>query len=319
MNAYKKATFFERLAAFIIDSIILIVLYMLLSNILKLSEEFNILEYLIAPLYGSLFVWRAGATPGKMLLRLKVVTASYKKVGLGHALLRETIGKWIYGLILSLGYLWMLIDKNNQTWHDKIANTLVVKLDKSGKLIPAGGSETVAKSRKIMFWVILLLNPISLATYFLFIYLFLFRPFQIAGQAMYPTLQEKEYYLTNVIGVKINPPQRNELIIFGSPDYPEKKFIKRVIGVAGDRIMLKDGNVYLNGQLLDESSYLPQDVRTYGGSFIREAQEITVPQNSYFLLGDNRPFSSDSREWGFVPKENTISKVMFCYWNCHKK
>jgi signal peptidase I len=319
-TAYKKASFLERLAAFIIDVIILAILQLALTIVLRLFNfQYKIFDLILFSLYDILFIWIAGATPGKMLLKLKVVNTSYKRVNLVQAFLRETIGRFISGILFTIGYLWMLIDKNKQTWHDKIATTLVVRLDKNGNLIPAGASETISKSRRAIIWLVIFLNPLSLATCFLIIYIFLFRPFQMTGESMYPAIQNKEYMATNIIGLKLSPPQRGEIIIFKAPTDPEKDYVKRVIGIPRDTVVLRDGFVYLNNTKLDESAYLGPDVRTYGGNFMNEATPVTVPPNEYLVLGDNRPFSSDSREWGFLPRKNIISKVAFCYWACPKK
>lgn len=148
-------------------------------------------------------------------------------------------------------------------------------------------------------------------------YVFFFRPFAINGDAMHPTLKDKEYVLTNLINLRFANPSRKDIVVFVAPPDPKKDFIKRVIGLPGDTVMLQNGRVYLNGQLQNESKYLNSDVKTYGGDFLKDNQTITVPQDQYFVLGDNRQYSSDSREWGFVPAKNIIGTVMFCYWNCH--
>jgi signal peptidase I len=160
------------------------------------------------------------------------------------------------------------------------------------------------------------------AAVFLIIYAFLFRPFNVDGQSMYPTFHNGEYVLTNLIGFEdfkiyranFGTLKLGDVIVFVAPPDPTKDFIKRVIGVPGDTIMLKDGSVYLNGNLLDESAYLTSDVKTYEGAFLHEGQTITVPANEYFVMGDNRPESSDSRTWGFVPRNNVVGKSMFVYW-----
>ena len=152
------------------------------------------------------------------------------------------------------------------------------------------------------------------AAIFVVIYAFLFRPFQVNGQSMYPNYHNGEYILTNLVGMHIGDLKRGEVVVFEAPTDKEKDFIKRVIGIPGDTIMVKEGFVFVNGIKLDESGYLPADYKTYGGSFLAEGQEATVTPNSYFVLGDNRNFSSDSREWGFVPKEKLIGKSFFVYW-----
>lgn len=152
------------------------------------------------------------------------------------------------------------------------------------------------------------------ASVFLVIYIFLARPFQVTGASMDPTYKNGEYVLTNLIGMRIGLPKHGDVIVFKAPIDDEKDFIKRVIGIPGDRVMLKEGFVYRNGEKLDESSYLGPDVRTYGGGFLQEGEEIVVPAAFYFVLGDNRPFSSDSRGWGFLTRENIIGSSLFVYW-----
>lgn len=313
---YKKGTFLERLGAFIIDQIIIQILLVVLSFVLKQFHfQIPLLSFVFAALFSSLFIWRAGATPGKILMKLKVVTSSCQSVSFGYALLRESIGKLISGLLFSLGYFWVLIDRKNQAWHDKIAHTLVVKLDATGHLIPIPSEEPVTRKRKIVFALLYLVFglPIAAVTVFLIVYLFFFRPFQIAGNAMNPNYVNGQYYLTSI---NFGTPQRGEVIIFKSPTNVNKDPIKRVIGLPGDTIMLQGGSVSLNGQLLDESKYLSPDVKTYAGAFLQEGQTVTVPDQEYIVLGDNRPYSSDSREWGFLPRKNIISKVAVCYWRC---
>jgi signal peptidase I len=156
------------------------------------------------------------------------------------------------------------------------------------------------------------------AAIFIVIYAFLFRPFQVNGQSMFPNYHNGEYILTNLIALKFGDLKRGEVVVFESPIDKEKDYIKRVIGVKGDRVMIKDGSVYINGVKLDESSYLPLDVKTYGGAFLGEGEEAVVPAGEYFVIGDNRGGSSDSRAWGFVPKSKMIGKSFFVYWPINK-
>lgn len=173
--------------------------------------------------------------------------------------------------------------------------------------------------RKIYVFLIDIVQTLLLAAaVFLVIYVFLFRPFQVNGDSMFPNFTDKEYILTNIISLNFREPKKNEVIVFKAPPDPEKDFIKRVIGTAGDRVMVKDTHVYLNGQLLDESKYLKPDVATYEGSFLRDGSEITVPAGKFLVMGDNRNYSSDSREWGFVSKSDIIGKSFFVYWPLDK-
>lgn len=173
--------------------------------------------------------------------------------------------------------------------------------------------------RKIYTFLIDIVETLLLAAaVFLVIYVFFFRPFQVNGDSMYPNFTDREYILTNIIALNFEKPKKSEVIVFKAPQDPEKDFIKRVIATPGDKIYIKDGSVFLNGKKLNESNYLLSDVKTYGGSFLKEGQAVTVPQESFFVLGDNRSYSSDSREWGFVSKKSIIGKSFFVYWPLNK-
>jgi signal peptidase I len=160
------------------------------------------------------------------------------------------------------------------------------------------------------------------AAVFLVIYAFLFRPFNVSGESMFPNFHNGEYVITNLIGfedIKVyhasfGTLKLGDVVVFVAPPDPTKDFIKRVIGVPGDKISIKAGVVYLNDKLLDESAYLDSSVKTEQGAFLSEGETVTVPANAYFVLGDNRPESADSRTWGFVPKDNIVGKSLFVYW-----
>jgi len=149
---------------------------------------------------------------------------------------------------------------------------------------------------------------------FLVIYFFIARPFQVSGESMYPTYQDKQYIFTNIVGLKFGPVKRGDVVVFKAPTDQSKDFIKRVVGLPGDTISLRGGRVYLNNQEFDEISYLTEDVRTHGESFLKENQIVTVPPESVFVMGDNRPYSSDSREWGMLMQKDIIGKSFFVYW-----
>ena len=169
--------------------------------------------------------------------------------------------------------------------------------------------------RKTYYFLLDIAQTLILAAAaFVIVYMFLFRPFEVSGDSMYPNLKNSEYLITNVIGQRIGDPELGDIIVFKAPNEPDKDFIKRVIGVEGDTVGLENGKVVLNGLLLDESIYLDDAVRTNGGSFLIEGDETTVPAGYFFVLGDNRSYSSDSREWGFVPKENIVGSSVFIYW-----
>lgn len=149
---------------------------------------------------------------------------------------------------------------------------------------------------------------------FVVVYLFLFQPHQVKGSSMYPNFIDGEYILTNKINYRFSKPQRGDVVVFKSPQNKEIDFIKRIIGLPGDKVRVTGGFIYLNDKKLSEATYLPSDYVTNPGAFLREGQTATVPANSYFVFGDNRNHSSDSREWGFVPFEDIIGKAWFRYW-----
>lgn len=139
---------------------------------------------------------------------------------------------------------------------------------------------------------------------------------------MFPTFEDKQYILTNLITLRFGTLKLGDVIVFVAPNQEntefKKDYIKRIIGLPGDSIYIKDGQIFRNGELLDESKYLASDVMTYGGAYMKEGIPVTVPQDSYIVIGDNRPFSSDSREWGFIKKSEIIGKSFFLYWPVDK-
>ncbi len=129
---------------------------------------------------------------------------------------------------------------------------------------------------------------------------------------MNPTYKNGAYVLAQM-GTEIN---KRDVVIHKSPSNPEVDVIKRVIAIPGDKIKLEAGKVFINGQKLDESGYVAEEGRTVSGTFLRDGEELTVPEKAYFVMGDNRTKSSDSREWGYVIKGDIVGKVNFCYWSC---
>jgi signal peptidase I len=146
------------------------------------------------------------------------------------------------------------------------------------------------------------------------IYLFIMSPQEINGQSMDPTFHNGEYILTNKVEYKITDPKRGDVVIFKSPRNKEIDYIKRIIGLPGDRVRLTNNKYYINDVMLDESAYLASDIVVFGGTYLPEGQEITVPEGTYFVSGDNRPHSSDSREFGPIAKEDFIGKALFRYY-----
>lgn len=134
---------------------------------------------------------------------------------------------------------------------------------------------------------------------------------------MYPNFHDGEYILTDKFSYRFGLPKRGDVIVFRAPRNEEYDYIKRIIGLPGDLIQIDNGGVFINNKPVDEY-YLPKDFITNTGAFVRIGQPVTVPNDQYFVLGDNRSHSSDSREWGFVPKENIIGKAWFRYWPANR-
>jgi signal peptidase I len=149
------------------------------------------------------------------------------------------------------------------------------------------------------------------------VYLFLFSPQEINGSSMFPTFVDKELLITNKLVYKLHSPKRGDVVIFKSPTNKEIDYIKRVIGLPGETVLLKQSVYYINGKKLEEP-YIASDVYTSAGSFLTEGEEITVPEGFYFVSGDNRPHSSDSREFGPIPLTDFIGQALFRYWPANK-
>ncbi|MEK9179142.1 MAG: signal peptidase I [Patescibacteria group bacterium] len=150
--------------------------------------------------------------------------------------------------------------------------------------------------------------------FFVVLYLYIIQPHQVKGNSMYPTYKDKEYILTDKITYKFKSPERGEVIILQSPKNPDIEYIKRIIGLPGDLIRVKDGRVYLNEKPLNESAYLQVLTPIFPGGFLQEDMKVTIPPDNFFVMGDNRPGSSDSREFGFVPVSHVVGHVIFRYF-----
>jgi signal peptidase I len=141
-----------------------------------------------------------------------------------------------------------------------------------------------------------------------FIIIFLYQPVKVEGTSMMPSLDDQERIFVNKFVYRLEAIQRGDIVVFRYPRDPSKSYIKRVIGLAGDRIRIEDGAVYLNGKPLAED-YVPL---AYADQ--RSTPETVVPANSYFLLGDHRTMSNDSRDFGPVEAEFIYGKAVFGYW-----
>ena len=145
------------------------------------------------------------------------------------------------------------------------------------------------------------------------VYLFIMSPQEVNGESMEPNFHNGEYILTNKVTYKFRQAVRGDVVIFKSWRSKDIDYIKRVIALPGETVTLKNNSIYVNDEKLDEE-YLSPNTAIFGGSFLAEGQSVTVPDNMVFVLGDNRPHSSDSREFGPVAKDDIIGVVMLRYW-----
>lgn len=152
---------------------------------------------------------------------------------------------------------------------------------------------------------------------FMAIKLFAAEPHRVTGSSMVPNFHDGDYIITNKLATKFSEPKRGEVIILEDPLDKTKVFIKRTIGLPGETLKLSNGKIYINGELLDEL-YLPNGLLTPGGGFLKEGGEATIPQGNYFVIGDNRTNSSDSRTWGFLDKNLIIGQAFLRYWPLNK-
>lgn len=148
---------------------------------------------------------------------------------------------------------------------------------------------------------------------FLFLYLLVLQPHKIRGQSMEPNFQDGEYLLTDKITYRLHQPKRGDVVVFEAPGTNGEEFIKRIIGLPLEKVMLKSGTVFINNQPLNEN-YLDSGLETESGIFLKEGEEIVVPDNFFFVMGDNRNASSDSRTWGFVAKNKITGRAWITYW-----
>jgi signal peptidase I len=175
---------------------------------------------------------------------------------------------------------------------------------------PASVQEPVSRPLPVVaVWARDLLVSLAISA---FIIIFLYQPVKVEGTSMMPGLEDQERIFVNKFVYRWEPIQRGDIVVFRYPRDTSKSYIKRVIGVAGDRVRIENGQVYVNDQALEED-YVPSeyaDARSYA--------EITVPAHSYFVLGDHRTMSNDSRDFGPVNERYIYGKAVFGYWPMEK-
>ena len=184
---------------------------------------------------------------------------------------------------------------------------------KSSATVPATTSEPVVGSVRLRtgfgVWVRDLIISLAISA---FIIIFLYQPVKVEGTSMMPSLEDQERIFVNKFVYRLEPIERGDIVVFRYPRDPSKSYIKRVIGMAGDTIRIDSGQVYVNGEPLDED-YVPSayaDARSYPAT--------VVPPYCYFVLGDHRSMSNDSRDFGPVNQSFIYGKAVFGYWPMDK-
>ncbi len=148
---------------------------------------------------------------------------------------------------------------------------------------------------------------ISVAASFMII-TFLYQPVRVEGTSMQPQLRDQDRLFINKFVYRFGSISRGDIVVFHYPRDPEKSYIKRVIALPGDSLRIDGGRVYVNGQRIDEE-YVPRPYRD-----VRSMPEMVIPQGEYFVMGDHRSISSDSRDFGPVERNLIYGKAAFVYW-----
>ena len=134
---------------------------------------------------------------------------------------------------------------------------------------------------------------------FLFVYLLILQPHKIKGNSMDPTFKNGEFLLTDKVTYRFGEPKRGDVVVFKAPP---------------DKVLVQTGKVFVNDQLINEKAYLDQSVYTQGGNFANDGEMIVVTQNEYFVMGDNRNHSFDSRNFGTIATEKITGRAWVVYW-----
>jgi signal peptidase I len=171
--------------------------------------------------------------------------------------------------------------------------------------VPGPATAHSPKTGGIGLWMRDLLVSVAISA---LIITFLYQPVRVEGTSMLPRLEDHDRLFINKFVYHIESIQRGDIVVFHYPRDPEKSYIKRVIALPGDRLWIDHGRVWLNGEPLSES-YVPAKFRDS-----RSMAEMVVPAGDYFMMGDHRSISSDSREFGPVDRDLIYGKAVFVYW-----
>ncbi|PIR42972.1 signal peptidase I [candidate division WWE3 bacterium CG10_big_fil_rev_8_21_14_0_10_32_10] len=151
------------------------------------------------------------------------------------------------------------------------------------------------------------------------LHVLIIQPQEVKGMSMYPYLNDGDHLMTEKITYRLRDPQRGEIVVFEYPLNRSEDYIKRVIGLPGEKIQVKNNKVIIynnnnpEGFVLEED-YLDSKAITQGREFIKDGQILQIPDGKYVVFGDNRDRSSDSRQWGFIEKSDIVGRALFRFW-----
>ena len=168
---------------------------------------------------------------------------------------------------------------------------------------PAVPSDRIASG--VYLWIRDVLISVAVS---ILIIMFLYQPVRVEGTSMLPRLEDRDRLFINKFVYHFEDIHRDDVVVFHYPRDPEKSYIKRVIAIPGDRLRIDHGRVFLNGKSLHEP-YVPEKYRD-----TRSMPEMVIPEDEYFMMGDHRSISSDSREFGPVDRDLIYGKAVFVYW-----
>jgi signal peptidase I len=192
-------------------------------------------------------------------------------------------------------YGWLRVDQNPMSDSEEITQY-------------ASAPPRKRRDKSVLGWIRDLVVSLAISA---FVIVFVYQPVKVEGTSMMPGLSDQERIFINKFVYRWEPVSRGDVVVFHYPYDTAKSYIKRVIGVAGDRVEIRQGWVYVNGELLFEpyvaSKY--RDERSYSG---------VVPEDSYFVMGDHRDLSNDSRDFGPIRSEYIYGKAVFAYWPAAK-
>ena len=184
--------------------------------------------------------------------------------------------------------------------------------EKKSDFLPSFGSSVgsfVSELLKIIVVALVIIIPVRY---------FILQPFYVKGASMEPNFHDNEYLIIDELSYRLHQPHRGDVIVLRNPQLPSEFFIKRIIGLPGDQLQVTDGKVEITnqqhpgGSILDETAYLPKDRETSG------SVQVTIGPNQYFVMGDNRPASLDSRSFGPIDRSEIVGRTAVRAWPLHK-